>query len=153
MVHVGRVDGLGLSSRLIGPCFVSRVSPDDCALVEKVARDYFEGWYAASVERMERALHPDMVKRHLVAMPGSRQVLETVTRDVMIELTRMGGGSKMPPERRKIIIEVLDVSGDIAIARASSSEYLEYLNLAKCNGRWVIVNILWRSQEPAKNAH
>jgi hypothetical protein len=45
-----------------------------------------------------------------------------------------------------LIVEVLEVSGDIAVARASSSEYLEYLSLAKCNGQWAIVNILWRFQ-------
>jgi hypothetical protein len=61
-------------------------------------------------------------------------------------MTRGGGGSKVPPKRRGIAVEVLEVSGDIAVARASSSEYLEYLSLAKCNGQWAIVNILWRFQ-------
>jgi len=64
----------------------------------------------------------------------------------MVEMTRGGGGSKVPPESRKIAVEVLEVSGDIAVARASSSEYLEYLSLAKCNGQWAIINILWRLQ-------
>jgi hypothetical protein len=64
-------------------------------------------------------------------------------------MTRGGGGSKLPPESRQIVVDVLDISGDIAVARVSSSEYLEYLSLAKCNGQWAIINILWRFQAGA----
>ena len=45
-------------------------------------------------------------------------------------------------------VDVLEVSGDIAIARASWFQYLEYLSLARCNGQWTIINILWRFQTP-----
>jgi hypothetical protein len=90
-----------------------------------------------------------MVKRYVDALPGGRQVVHSATRDLMVEMTRAGGGSKVPPEKRSIVVDVLEVSGDIALARASSSEYLEYLSLAKCNGQWAIVNILWRFQSAA----
>ncbi len=123
-------------------------SPDEEALVEGVVRDYFEGWYAADSERVGRALHPDMVKRYVEAFLGGRQVVHSATRNLMLEMTRGGGGSKTPAAVRDIAVEVLEVSGDIAVARASSSEYLEYLSLAKCNGRWTIVNILWRFVTP-----
>lgn len=116
------------------------------ALVAGVVRDYFEGWYTADADRMGRSLHPDMVKRYVEALPGGRQVVQSATRDVMVEMTRSGGGSKVPAERRNILVEVFEVSGDIAAARASSSQYLEYLSLAKCNGRWTIINILWTFQ-------
>ncbi|MBZ5552101.1 MAG: nuclear transport factor 2 family protein [Acidobacteriia bacterium] len=120
--------------------------PDERLMVERIARDYFEGWYTADPERMARALHPDMVKRYVDALPGGRQVVHSATRDLMIEMTRAGGGAKVPAGDRNIAVQVLEVSGDIAVARASSSEYYEYLSLAKCNGKWVIVNILWRFQ-------
>ena len=105
--------------------------PDDRAQVAGVAHDYFEAWYTGDPERMGRALHPDMVKRYVEALPGGRQVVQSVTRDLMVEMTRAGGGSKTPADRRDISVDVLDVSGDIAIARASSSEYLEYLSLPR----------------------
>jgi len=38
-------------------------SPDDETAVEAVAREYFESWFAGDSERMDRALHPDLVKR------------------------------------------------------------------------------------------
>jgi hypothetical protein len=122
---------------------------DERARVAAVARDYLEAWYTGDPDRMASALHPDMVKRYVDALPTGRQVVHSLTRDLMIEMTRGGGGSKVPPENRRIAADVLDLSGDIAVARASSSEYLEYLSLAKCNGQWAIINILWRFQAGA----
>jgi hypothetical protein len=127
----------------------AREQRDDRAQVAGVARDYFEGWYTADPERMGRALHPDMVKRYVEALPSGRQVVQSASRDLMVEMTRAGGGSKTPPDRRNISVDVLEVSGDIAIARVSSSEYLEYLSLARCNGEWAIINVLWRFQTPS----
>ena len=46
----------------------------------------------------------------------------------------------------------LDVSGDIAVARASSSEFLEYLSLGTCNGQWAIITALLRLQRPGTQA-
>jgi hypothetical protein len=122
--------------------------PDERAQVAGVARDYLESWYTADPDRMGRALHPDMVKRYVDSLPAGRQVVHGLTRDQMIEMTRGAGGSKLPPESRKIVVDALEVSGNIAVARASSSEYLEYLTLAKCNGQWMIINMLWRLQAP-----
>jgi hypothetical protein len=120
--------------------------PDDRALVEQVARDYLEGWYAADPERIGRALHADLAKRYVHTFPSGRQAVQSVTREVMVEMTRAGGGSERPADARNVAAQVLEISGDIAVVRASSAEYLEYLSLARCNGRWQIVNVLWRFQ-------
>jgi hypothetical protein len=138
--------GLAVAASLTGatPASWAAEVQDEHEQVAAVARDYLESWYAADPDRMGRALHPDMVKRHVASLPTGRQVVYSLTRDLMVEMTRAGGGSKVPPESRDIAVDVLEVSGDIAVARASSSEYLEYLSLAKCNGRWTIINILWR---------
>jgi hypothetical protein len=140
--------GLGAAAGLAAATPLSWTTEilDEREPVAAVARNYLESWYTADPERMGRALHPDMVKRYINALPTGRQVVRGLTRDQMIEMTRAGGGSKVPLESRKIAVEVLEVSGDIAVARASSSEYVEYLSLAKCNGQWVVVNILWRFQ-------
>ena len=131
-----------------GPASWASEPPDERAQVAGVAGDYLESWYTADADRMGRALHPDMVKRYVDSLPTGRQVVHSLTRDLMVEMTRGGGGSKVPLESRKIAVDVLEVSGEIAVARASSAEYLEYLSLAKCNGQWTIINILWRFKTP-----
>ncbi|MGE5236399.1 MAG: nuclear transport factor 2 family protein, partial [Acidobacteriota bacterium] len=112
--------------------------------IEQTACDYLEGWYSGDATRLGRALHPDLVKRYVDALPAGRQVVFTMSRDQMVEMTRLGGGTTTPAEGRNVSVRVLGISGDIAVAEASSSEYIEYLSLARCNGQWVIVNILWR---------
>ncbi len=149
MTLLGVIVGIVMGLTLIVAGAVASRQPDDRAQIAGVVRDYFEGWYSADPARVARSLHPDMVKRYVEALPGGREVVQSATRDVMVEMTRAGGGSKTPPERRNIVVAVLDVSDDIAVARASSSEYLEYLSLARCNGQWTIINILWRFQNAA----
>jgi len=62
--------------------------PDDRTQVAAVARDYLESWYTADSDRMGRALHPDMVKRYVDSLPAGRQVVHSLTRDLMVEMTR-----------------------------------------------------------------
>jgi hypothetical protein len=61
----------------------------------------------------------------------------------MVEKTRQGGGTDAPSDKRYYDVSVLDVYGDIASVRANSYDYVDYLHLARSEGRWVIVNALW----------
>lgn len=111
--------------------------------VETVARDYIEGWYTGDMERMDRALHADMVKRiPVVDSLGAR--LHPISRARMVELTANGGG-----ENPDAVVEIFvdDVSGDIATARVLSPEYLDYLHLARTPEGWKIVNVLFRRRD------
>jgi hypothetical protein len=72
--------GLGTTGRISRAVEV----PDDRAQVASVARDYLESWYTADAERMGRALHPDMVKRYVDSLPTGRQVVHSLTRDLMV---------------------------------------------------------------------
>jgi len=68
-------------------------SSSDADAVESVARDYIEGWYTGDVERMDRALHDDLVKRIPVSDDSSQAVqLRAVSKARMLELTAGGGG-------------------------------------------------------------
>ena len=106
--------------------------------IEQTVRDYFEGWYDADVERMQRALHPELAKRTQEA-DGS---LRTTTRDRMIELTGAGEGCDDGADRT-LEISVIDVHGAIAVAVVRSPVYREYLQLVRTEAGWRIVNALW----------
>ncbi|MDJ0791555.1 MAG: nuclear transport factor 2 family protein [Acidimicrobiia bacterium] len=110
----------------------------DVAAIEAAVRDYIEGWYSGDAERMDRALHDDLVKR---TPTGEAEAdLRNVRKDRMIELTSAGGG-EMPDAAYEIHID--DVSDDIATVRLGSPEYLDYLHLAKTSDGWSIVNVLF----------
>ena len=91
-------------------------------LITQTVLDYYEGWYDGDPVRMERALHPNLVKRRA----GDELGLTTAER--MVELTRQGAGREDGADRR-LDIEVEDVHGDIASVTVRAAVYYEYLQL------------------------
>lgn len=120
------------------------VAAEDLAAIERAAMDYELGWYEGDAARIGRALSPDLVKRAFLRdrATGEERLYE-LSRAQMVEKTEQGGGTATPPAQRYYEIAVLDVFGDIACARAESAKYVDYLQLARRDGQWVIVNVLW----------
>jgi ketosteroid isomerase-like protein len=116
-------------------------SSSDEAAVVAVAVDYFEGWFDGDVERMDRALHPDLVKRS----PGREHgaTLGVTTKERMLELTAAGEGAEDGADRR-LDVEIEDLYGDIASVTVRSAVYHEYLHLVRTRDGWKIANALWR---------
>jgi hypothetical protein len=113
--------------------------------IESVARDYIEGWYTGDVERMDRSLHDDLVKRVPVRDDSSQTIrLRPVSKARMVELTAAGGGEN-PDVVTEIFVDY--VATDIATARVASPDYLDYLHLAKTEDGWKIVNILFHARD------
>ena len=112
-------------------------------LITQTALDYFEGWFDGDVERMDRALHPDLVKRSIGTEQGA--TLGITTKQRMLELTANGEGAQDGADRR-LDIEVMDVSDDIASVTVRSAVYYEYIHLVRMPDGWRIANALWRYQ-------
>lgn len=104
--------------------------------IVSTAFDYFEGWFDGDVERMDRALHPDLVKRR------AGEELGATTKERMLELTAAGAGARDGSDRR-LEVEVVDVYGDIATVVVRSAVYREYLHLVRTGDGWKIANALW----------
>ena len=61
----------------------------------------------------------------------------------LVQLTREGDGKSTPKEKQQKDVTVLDIFGNAASAKVIASDWIDYLQLAKWRGRWVIVNVLW----------
>jgi NADPH:quinone reductase-like Zn-dependent oxidoreductase len=107
----------------------------------RTALDYIEGWYAGDAERMARALHPLLVKR--IVQHGATSALEEMSAEELIAATRQGGGRTTPPERQRTDVRVLDLFGNAATVRVDAGDWIDYLHLARWDGEWKIVNVLW----------
>ena len=116
----------------------------DSAAIRETAMDYIEGWYAGDAARMERALHPELAKRVVTTDARSgRSQLESIGAMTLVLRTRAGGGMHTPAERQQKDFRILDIFSNAAVAKVVASDWVDYLELAKWNGRWVIVNVLW----------
>jgi len=123
-------------------------APDEKVLIEKTIRDYIDGWYDGDAERMERALHPDLAKRRVVALPNGREILDSVGAYTMVEYTGMGSGKKSKQEGQQNQVIILDISPQTASAKSISHQFIDYMHLAEINGQWRIVNVLWELHKP-----
>jgi hypothetical protein len=122
-----------------------RQQADDLTEIRQAALDYAQGWYEGDVERVRRSLHPELAKRRILRDPQTgAERFSHLGRQRMVDLTQQGGGSKeVPADKRTYDVVILDVCGDIASVRADTTEYVDYLHLARSQGRWVIVNVLF----------
>jgi hypothetical protein len=121
------------------------------AAVERAVRDYLEGWYTGDAARMERALHPELVKRMVGVEPRTgRAFLDTIGASGMIAFTAAGSGKLPAGEDPAIEVTILDVFRDMAMVRGRSAHFMDYVQLAKVDGQWKIVNVLWESTAPPR---
>jgi ketosteroid isomerase-like protein len=109
--------------------------------IKDAALDYFEGWFSGDVARMDRALHPDLVKRAVGEDQASS--LGITTKNRMLDLTAKGEGrGDVGDGTLEVIIE--DVCEDIASVTVRGGVYHEYIHLVRTRDGWKIANALWR---------
>jgi hypothetical protein len=119
----------------------------DTAGIRAAALDYIEGWYEGNAERMERAVHPDLAKRIVNTDSRSgRSALGHQSAMTLVLNTRRGGGKETPVVEQRKDVRILDIFENVASVRVDASTWIDYLQLAKWNGRWVIVNVLWENR-------
>ena len=120
----------------------------DSEAIRQTALDYIEGWYEGDAERMERSLHPELAKRMVETNPNGRSKLNPMSAMTLVQGTRRGGGKATPKERQQKDITILDVFQNAATVKIVASDWVDYLHMARFNGRWVIVNVLWELKQP-----
>jgi hypothetical protein len=142
--HIRRLSyALAFAATLALPAASHGQSAADSAAIRSTALDYIEGWYTANAERMERALHPDLAKRIINTNPRGRNVLGHQSAMTLVQNTRAGGGRETPVAQRRTDVRILDIFGNTASVRIDADSWVDYLHVAKWNGRWVIINVLW----------
>ena len=125
----------------------------DAEQIKQAALDYIEGWYEGDATRMERALHPELAKRIVRTDQRGRSNLGQMGAMTLVQFTRMNNDRKVPKDKQQKDVTVLDVFGNAASAKVIATDWVDYLHLAKWNGRWVIVNVLWEMKpQPAAPA-
>jgi hypothetical protein len=130
---------------------IQQPAADESAAIRATALDYVEGWYTGDAARMERSLHPELAKRIVNTNPqNGRNSLGQQSAMTLVQSTRNGGGKNTPTEQMQKDVVILDVFQNAASVRATMSGWIDYMHMAKWNGRWVIVNVLWELKPPAK---
>lgn len=128
----------------------AQASDPDKTAITQTALDYIEGWYEGNPDRMERALSPDLAKRIVRTDPQGRSMLQQMSAMGLVQNVKRGGGKNTPKERQQKDVTILDVFENAASVKIVASDWVDYLQMAKFNGRWVIVNVLWELKPQPK---
>lgn len=124
-------------------------TPADSAAIRQAALDYIEGYFEGDPARMERALHPELAKRIIRTDSLGHSAVLSMGASQLVAGTRAGGGRDVPPEQKRTDVSILDIFRNAASVRIDAGQWIDYLHLAKADGRWVIVNVLWELRPQA----
>ena len=126
----------------------AQTAADSTAIVA-TAHDYIDGWYEGDAVRMERALHPHLAKRLVYSdkASGHSRLVEVSALD-LVQGSKLGYG-KIPAEERKDAVTIFDIFGNAAIAKIEATAWVDYLQLIKWDGHWLIINVVWENRPKA----
>ena len=140
-----------LVAALVFPTVARAQTAADSSAIRATALDYVEGWYEGNAERMSRAVHPELVKRIVVSDTATKHsVIETMGATALVNGTRRGWGKETPANRRQKDVSILDIFGNAASVKSVMADWIDYMQMAKVDGRWVIVNVLWEYKPRSK---
>lgn len=128
-----------------GPSIVDRQA------VEQAATDYVTAVYEAKPELIERSVSPQLVKLGFVRQPNGtyRQAPMTYEQLLNVAKTWNANGQRDTSVKK---VEVLDVLDQTATAKLTAAWGVDYMQLAKIDGTWKILHIVWQTPPPAPSS-
>ncbi len=124
----------------------------DREAVRQAVLDYVEGIYNVEPSRIERSVHPKLAKIGFYRGPNEVEFrsASNMTFERLVELSKTWnkeGKLRKDAPKEVTIYEVLDQTASVKLVAEWG---IDYMHLAKFEGKWFIVNVLWQS--PRKQA-
>ena len=109
--------------------------------------DYVEGIYNVEPARIERSVHTKLAKigyyksaKETEYRPGANMTFAE-----LVETAKtFNKAGKLPKDAPKEI-DIYEVLDQIATVRLTAVWGIDYIHLAKIEGKWMIVNVIWQS--------
>jgi hypothetical protein len=114
--------------------------------VKRAALDYAESFYEGNGEKMEAALSPDLAKRIANTNAQGRSSLGHMSAMTLVQIIRMGTGKNTPKDEQIKNVTILDMMTNSATVKLEMRDWVDYMHIAKINGKWSIVNVLWENK-------
>jgi hypothetical protein len=120
---------------------------DDRDKVRRAVLDYVEGFYEGDTAKMVRSIRPDVHKygffipRDSSRYQGSRMVWA----DFLAYANRVKANKRFAPVNAPKEVTVFEVLDQTATAKLTAYWGVDYLLLAKYDGKWMITHVLWQT--------
>ncbi len=120
----------------------------DQEAVEAAVLDYVDALYEADTSKVYRSVHPDLMKRGFYFNPKEKAYSDynPMTFEQLVQLSvRWNKDGDRADENSPKKIEVFEVLDKTASAKLTAEWGIDYFHLAKLDGKWYIMNVLWQS--------
>jgi Putative lumazine-binding len=118
--------------------------------VKQAVLDYVEALYEADASRIERSVHPELFKLGFEPdKEGSYKPYRMTYQQLYDLAARWNKSGKIPKNSAKDVV-VYDVSDQTAAAKLTALWGIDYIHLAKFDGKWKITDILWQTPPKQK---
>jgi hypothetical protein len=122
-------------------------SSADSAGVRSAVLDYVEAIYLADTARIIRSVRPELAKRgYWIPRNQTAYSNEPMTFPELINVAKTWNPNRQRnPDTMVKEIHILDILDQTASAKLVAQWGVDYFHLARYDGRWMIVNILWQT--------
>lgn len=145
------IAGLAIVGLIATPFFAAQANADKEA-VRLAVLDYVEGVYNVQPERIERSVHPKLTKLGFYRPPADAvyRPASVMTFDQLVQLSKTWNKEGKLRKDAPKEITIYEVQDQTAAAKLVAEWGTDYFHLAKFDGKWMIINVLWQSP-PKKN--
>lgn len=142
-----RIKGVGIAAMLavtLGTSLEAQTHEDRMG-VERAAMDYLEGFYEGSEEKIRRGVHPDVLKFGFSRRDDGYERVPMSFQGMIDFANNVRDTERFPAADAPKRVELLDVLDQTAVAKVYAWWGSDYLSMAKYDGEWKIVQVLWQS--------
>jgi hypothetical protein len=116
----------------------------DVEEVRQAVLDYIEGTYQVDPSRTKRSVHPDLAKLGFVQEGGTYKGYRMTFASLVEAAGTFNQDGCIAPDAPKAIT-VFEVLDQTASVKLEAWWGIDYLHLAKYDGKWMIINVLWQT--------
>jgi hypothetical protein len=128
-------------------------SANESVAVKQAVLDYVEGIYEVDSKRIERSVHPELAKRGFYIKRGeTARSEEPMTFTQLVELAKTYNAKNRIPKNAPKEVVIFDILDQTAEREINGRLGLDYMHLAKYDGKWKIVNVIWQALPKPNNA-
>lgn len=120
---------------------------DDRAAVHQAALDYVTAVYESKPELIERSVSRDLTKHGFMRQKDGSYRRSPMTYQELVSVAKEWNANKKQDVSIKEV-KVGEVFDQTATAMVRASWGIDFMQLAKIDGQWKILNIVWQSHPP-----
>jgi len=139
---------------IAGGAWTSAVADADDDAIRTAVGNYADSAYQVKPELVEQSVHPKLQKIGYVssAEDGSYRELWMNFYELRELVSYWNKEGRFDAETAKREIKILDRLDRTAVARLDAEWGIDYFQLAKIDGKWMIMNVIWQTYPPEKPA-